>query len=461
MEISTQTYTNGGSKEKKPMPDWIFVLWAGGTALLSYSLVYALRKPFTAAEFEGLQVFGMDYKIVVSIIQLLGYVSAKLLGIKYISELRPEGRLKFIIGSAALSEISLIAFGLLPMPYNIMALYFNGLSLGCMWGVIFSFLEGRRSTDILASIMGVSMALSSGVAKSLGLYTLNVLHVSEFWMPALIGAIAFPLLCFTGWMMTRFPQPTAADIASRSIRVTLNGHQRWALFRRFMPLLIMLFAANLLLTVQRDIKEDFIVCIIDVSTVSSWAFAQIDSIATLVLLATFALLFTTYDHLKVLCILLVLSTCGMGTLAFLGANFEQVGLPTTIWLFLQSLCLDMAYLSFQTIFFERFIACFKIKGNVGFFIITIDFVGYLGTLALLLFKEFYASHIDWASFYNSMSLYIGIVCCLAFIGSLVYMIQVRKRKEGPLPEKAEEPEKKEETDKETEKENIYLTTTAI
>lgn len=461
METSTQTYTNGGSKEKKPMPDWIFVLWAGGTALLSYSLVYALRKPFTAAEFEGLQVFGMDYKIVVSIIQLLGYVSAKLLGIKYISELRPEGRLKFIIGSAALSEISLIAFGLLPMPYNIMALYFNGLSLGCMWGVIFSFLEGRRTTDILASIMGVSMALSSGVAKSLGLYTLNVLHVSEFWMPALIGAIAFPLLCFTGWMMTRFPQPTAADIASRSVRVTLNGHQRWALFRRFMPLLIMLFAANLLLTVQRDIKEDFIVCIIDVSTVSSWAFAQIDSIATLVLLAAFALLSTTYDYLKVLCILLVLSTCGMGTLAFLGANFEQVGLPTTIWLFLQSLCLDMAYLSFQTIFFERFIACFKIKGNVGFFIITIDFVGYLGTLALLLFKEFYASHIDWASFYNSMSLYIGIVCCLAFIGSLVYMIQVRKRKEGPLPEKAEEPEKKEETDKETDKENIYLTTTAI
>ena len=461
METSTQTYTNGGSKEKKPMPDWIFVLWAGGTALLSYSLVDALRKPFTAAEFEGLQVFGMDYKIVVSIIQLLGYVSAKLLGIKYISELRPEGRLKFIIGSAALSEISLIAFGLLPMPYNIMALYFNGLSLGCMWGVIFSFLEGRRTTDILASIMGVSMALSSGVAKSLGLYTLNVLHVSEFWMPALIGAIAFPLLCFTGWMMTRFPQPTAADIASRSVRVTLNGHQRWALFRRFMPLLIMLFAANLLLTVQRDIKEDFIVCIIDVSTVSSWAFAQIDSIATLVLLATFALLSTTYDHLKVLCILLVLSTCGMGTLAFLGANFEQVGLPTTIWLFLQSLCLDMAYLSFQTIFFERFIACFKIKGNVGFFIITIDFVGYFGTLALLLFKEFYASHIDWASFYNSMSLYIGIVCCLAFIGSLVYMIQVRKRKEGPLPEKAEEPEKKEETDKETDKENIYLTTTAI
>ena len=442
------------------MPDWLFVLWAGGTALLSYSLVYALRKPFTAAEFEGMQVAGMDYKIVVSVVQLLGYVTAKLMGIKYISELKPESRLKFVINSAALSEISLLVFGLFPAPYNIAALFFNGLSLGCMWGVIFSFLEGRRTTDILASIMGVSMALSSGVAKSMGLYAINSLHVSEFWMPALIGAFAFPLLCVLGWTMTKFPKPTEADIASRSVRVTLDGRQRWVLFRKFMPVLLMLFAANLLLTVQRDVKEDFIVCIIDVSTVSSWAFAQIDSIATLVLLAVFALLATTYNHLKVLCVLLVLSIAGMGTLAFVAANFERMQLPVNVWLFLQSLCLDMAYLSFQTIFFERFIACFKIRGNVGFFIITIDFVGYMGTLALLVFKEACASHVDWALFYNQMSVYIGVACCLAFVGSLVYMIHADKRfRKNPdafaLGEAAEAGEDVEKT------KNNYLMTNAI
>ena len=428
--------------------------------MLSYSLVYALRKPFTAAEFEGMQVAGMDYKIAVSVVQLLGYVTAKLMGIKYISELKPESRLKFVINSAALSEISLLVFGLFPAPYNIAALFFNGLSLGCMWGVIFSFLEGRRTTDILASIMGVSMALSSGVAKSMGLYAINSLHVSEFWMPALIGAFAFPLLCVLGWTMTKFPKPTEADIASRSVRVTLDGRQRWALFRKFMPVLLMLFAANLLLTVQRDVKEDFIVCIIDVSTVSSWAFAQIDSIATLVLLAVFALLATTYNHLKVLCVLLVLSIAGMGTLAFVAANFERMQLPVNVWLFLQSLCLDMAYLSFQTIFFERFIACFKIRGNVGFFIITIDFVGYMGTLALLVFKEACASHVDWALFYNQMSVYIGVACCLAFVGSLVYMIHADKRfRKNPdafaLGEAAEAGEDVEKT------KNNYLMTNAI
>ena len=372
----------------------------------------------------------------VSIVQLLGYVTAKFLGIKFISELRPEGRLKFIVGSAALSEASLLAFGLLPVPYNIAALFFNGLSLGCMWGVIFSFLEGRRTTDILASIMGVSMALSSGVAKSLGLYAMHDLHVSEFWMPALIGAVAFPLLCLTGWMMTRFPRPTAADIAARTERVTLNGHERRDLFMRFMPVLLMLFVANLLITVMRDIKEDFIVCIIDVSTISAWTFAHVDTIATLIMLFVFALLAMVRNHATVLTALLLLSTLGMGTLAYVGANYETLSMSTTTWLFLQSLCIDVAYLGFQTIFFERFIACFKIRGNVGFFIITIDFVGYAGTVPLLVFKEYWLTGIDWSAFYNHMNLYIGLICCLAFVGSASYIM---RRKVGKAVTAAPQP----------------------
>lgn len=119
----------------------------------------------------------------------------------------------------------------------------------------------------------------------------------------------------------------------------------------------------------------------------------------------------------------------------------------------------MAYLSFQTVFFERFIACFKIRGNVGFFIITIDFVGYLGTLVLLLFKEFYVSHVDWQSFYNHMSVWIGIACSLAFIGSFIYMIRRKNR----LQKIELQGGKKKNTDtkENIETENIYLTTTAI
>lgn len=405
---------------------WLFICWAGGLALLSYTLVYALRKPFTAAEFKGLTAWGMDYKILVSMVQLVGYVCSKMLGIRFISELRPSGRLRFIIGSAALSEASLLAFGLLPVPYNVFMLFFNGLSLGCMWGVIFSFLEGRRTTDILAAIMGVSMALSSGLAKSMGLYALHTLHISQFWMPALIGALAFPLLSLLGWLMTRLPAPTADDIRSRTKRVTLDGHQRWQIFKQFMPVLIPLFAANLMLTLQRDIKEDFIVCIIDTSTIPSWLFAKLDGIATLLLLSMFAVLSTVRSHTRVLCILLGLSTIGMALIAWLGAA-QPTHLSTAWWLFMQTFCIDIAYLSFQTQFFERFIACFRIHGNVGFFIITVDFIGYAGTLALLLYKEIGAREMNWRVFYNELSVFIGLACCAAFVCSTIWIVREKLR----------------------------------
>ena len=42
---------------QKKLSDLLFIFYAGGAALLSYSLVYALRKPFTAATFDGMELF--------------------------------------------------------------------------------------------------------------------------------------------------------------------------------------------------------------------------------------------------------------------------------------------------------------------------------------------------------------------------------------------------------------------
>lgn len=415
---------------RRRLADFLFILWAGGAALLSYSLVYALRKPYTAASFENVDVFDMDYKVVVTIAQIIGYVISKFMGIKLISELRREERLKFILTSVVMAELSLVFFGLLSAPYNIAAMFLNGLSLGCMWGVIFSFIEGRRMTDILASLLGVSMVISSGMAKSVGLYVMNNLHVNEFWMPALIGAVALPLLALLGYALNRLPEPTEEDIAMKSERATLNGKQRWELFKNFMPFLIMLFVANIAIVVLRDIKEDFLVNIIDISNYSPWLFAKIDSVVTLIILLIFALMVFVKDNLKALSILFGLITVGMLMMSVVSFGQEEFQLSPIVWLFVQSLCLYIAYLSFQTIFFDRFIACFKIHGNVGFFIVTTDFLGYTGTVLVLVLKEFCNPHIDWGVFYNQFAGYVGIFCCITFVCSFVYLHQRFRRENG-------------------------------
>ena len=298
-----------------------------------------------------------------------------------------------------------------------------------MWGVIFSFLEGRRVTDLLASLMGLSIAISSGTAKSTGLFVMDNLHISEFWMPAFIGAFAFPLLSFLGWLMTRMPQPTQADKELRTERVTLDSKARLNLFKSFMPVLIMLFFANLFITVLQDIKEDFLVKILDINAagLSSWAFARVDATVTLIILCMFGLMSMVRSNIKVLCLLLGLVTCGTAALSFMAFNYSALRLPPMMWLFLQSLSLYTVYLSFQTLFFERFIACFKIKGNVGFFIITLDFIGYTGTVVVLVFKEFFNPAVNWLDFYNLMSGYVGIACGVAFVGSAIYLVQRYRR----------------------------------
>ena len=139
-----KTITEAISKQSsnRRLADFLFILWAGGAALLSFSLVYTLRKPFTAATFDGIEAFGFDYKVLVTIIQIAGYLIAKFIGIKLISELKRENRLKFILVSIAVAELSLVAFGALPTPYNMFAMFFNGLSLGYV-GSYFQFY--RRS----------------------------------------------------------------------------------------------------------------------------------------------------------------------------------------------------------------------------------------------------------------------------------------------------------------------------
>ena len=144
--------------------------------------------------------------------------------------------------------------------------------------------------------------------------------------------------------------------------------------------------------------------IIDVSEYSPWLFAKIDSVVTLIILVVFGLMVFVKDNLKALSILFGLIIMGMIVMSVVSFGQERFQLSPVVWLFVQSLCLYIAYLTFQTIFFDRFIACFKIHGNVGFFIVTTDFLGYTGTVLVLVLKEFCNPHIDWAVFYNQFEI---------------------------------------------------------
>lgn len=163
--------------------------------------------------------------------------------------------------------------------------------------------------------------------------------------------------------------------------------------------------------------------IIDMSGHSPWLFARVDSIVTLLILTIFGLLVFVRSHIRALSILYGLIIASMLAMMVVSFGQDWLRLSVVSWLFLQSFCLYIAYLTFQTVFFDRFIACFKIRGNVGFFIVLTDFLGYTGTVVVLVLKEVVGLELDWASFYNGLAGCVGGICCVLFVASYVYLRQ--------------------------------------
>ncbi|HMN89437.1 MAG TPA: DUF5690 family protein, partial [Saprospiraceae bacterium] len=152
------------SRSSKP----VFITYAIIAAFGTYFCMYAYRKPFTVATYEGMSFVEVDYKIWLIIVQVVGYMLSKFIGIKIISEMGRRGRLIWLLGLIGIAEGALLLFALIPPPYNIICLFFNGLPLGMIWGIVFSYLEGRTFSEVLGAGLSASFIISSGAVKSVG-----------------------------------------------------------------------------------------------------------------------------------------------------------------------------------------------------------------------------------------------------------------------------------------------------
>src|SRR5687768_12109217 len=95
----------------------LFTLYASITAFCLYTCIYAFRKSYTAAIFDGLYYAGISYKVWLVTFQMVGYAMAKFFGIKYIAELKPESRTGGILMMVTIAGASWIFFAIVPSPY--------------------------------------------------------------------------------------------------------------------------------------------------------------------------------------------------------------------------------------------------------------------------------------------------------------------------------------------------------
>lgn len=374
------------------------------------------------ATFDGIEYFGVSYKVWLVVFQVAGYALSKFIGIKIISELKANSRFIGILVLSGIAAGSWLLFGLVPKPYNVIFLFTNGLPLGMIWGLIFSYLEGRTTTEALGAGLSVSFILASGFSKTVGGFVHIVWGVSETWTPFVATLLFAGPLLLSLWLLNQVPPPTKEDQELRTKREPMDAEQRRRFTLMFGPALVVLIIAYTLLTALRDFRDNFTAEIWNAlgfgASPEIFTLTEIP-IGILVLIAIGSMILVK-DNKKALFINLYMILggfvlIGLGTVMYAG---RMIG--PQLWMIVTGLGLYLGYVPFNCVLFERLIAAFRFPGTVGFVMYLADAFGYLGSVGVLLYKEFAQPNVSWVEFFMNTGIVVSVVGIGLSIAAVVY-----------------------------------------
>lgn len=407
----------------------VFIVYATLAAFFTYTSMYAVRKAFAAGTYTGASFLGVDYKIWLIIAQVIGYTISKYIGIKIVAEATHRSRPRIIIGLILFSVFSLFLFAVTPAPYGIICLLLNGLPIGMVFGLVFNYLEGRRTTEILVIGLTITQIFSSAFVKTIGRLLIVNWNIPDIWMPFVVGMIFVPVLLISVWMLEQLPDPSAEDISLKAERVSMNKQERQQFVRTFFWGLVVFIFSYVLLTAYRDFRDNFAVEIWNSLGIRENAalISYTEIPASIIILIMMIGLQSLKNNMKAFAAIHYLGI--FGAVIALGSTlmYGQGKLSPAIWITCTSIGLYLTYVPANTIFFERLFALFRYPGNASFVVIMADFFGYCGSIGVLFYKNFSTNNISYASFFYYISIIIPTILIITQLFSMGYYRVLRKR----------------------------------
>lgn len=407
-----------------------FTLLASASAFGAYTCMYAFRRPFTVGTFEGRELWGFKFKVLLVVAQMLGYALSKFTGIKFVSEAKPGTRITMIAVLHAVAWVGLLLLALLPPEFALLGMFLNGLPLGMIWGLVFSFLEGRRVTEFLGLGLSVSFIFASGWVKSAGATVMKSWQVGELWMPAVTAALFVPPLALCLWVMSQLPPPDERDIAERVKREPMDKAARRRLLRELGLPLATLVGLYLLLSVYRDLRDTFMVDVLKElgQAVKSDFFGRVETFAGLGVIVALAGLWFIRDHWRALGTYLVIILAGTTLVGASSALFRAGSVSASWWIALTGLGVYLAYVPFNSILFDRLLTATRRVGTASFLIYVADASGYAATVALYLGRLFGLKGVSWTQL--TMMLASGLAWVSPVLLALAWIGLKRQRQAG-------------------------------
>ncbi len=430
---STTTQSTGPiARWLEKAPTSLFALFAIGTAFTTYFCMYAFRKPFSAATYEGLHFLGtdIDLKTAFVISQILGYTLSKYLGIKVCSEVTRARRMAMLIGMILVAEFSLFLFAVLPMNGKFFAIFLNGVPLGMIWGLVVWYLEGRTTSELLLAGLSCSFIIASGVVKDVGRWLMSAHNVPEFWMPFATGLIFLLPYLFAVFLLNQLPNPTKEDEKARTHREPMDGKHRLGFIKHFLPSLTMLFIVYFFLTAYRDFRDNYGVEIFAELGYGEapGIFSQSETWVAFGVLIPLALLFLIRNNRLGLIGAYTIMTTGT-LLLLVGTLMLDAGMISGLtWMILVGLGSYLAYVPYGSVLFDRMIAATRVVGTAVFAIYVADALGYTGSIFIQLFRDLVHTDATRLDFFRNFTYFMSVLGLVLLLSSCVTVL-TRHRKD--------------------------------
>lgn len=419
--------------DKEKHRDTIVAIYAAVITFLTYATVYAFRKPFTVGVFDiEHDVLGIHYKDALVISQVFGYMFSKFYGIRFIAELKNIGRGRTILLLVGISWLALLLFAIIPSPWNILFLFINGFPLGIIWGIVFSYVEGRKATDFIGAALAVSFIFSSGFVKSVAKWLMIHVNVTEQWLPFVTGMVfLLPMLLFV-FLLEKIPPPSESDIKTRVTRLPMNRSERKNFFREFRTGIVLLIIVYVFLTLFRDIRDNYAADIWRElgfgAQPSVFTSTEIPITILVLVVISSMMLIKNNRHAFVITHFIIIGgflLAGISSLLFVWHL-----MPPFTWMTLVGLGLYIGYIPFNCILFDRLIATFRHAGNVGFLMYLADSFGYMASVGVILTKTIFNTHLAWTVVYSNGVIVLSVIGVMATIMALLYF----NKKYSVIPE---------------------------
>ena len=414
--------------------------------------MYAFRKPFVAGTYEGFTFLDtqIELKTALVISQIAGYGLAKFLGIKFCSEMTRQRRAAVLCLLIVAAELSLMLFAVVPQSLKLAAIFLNGLPLGMVWGLVVWYLEGRRTSELLLAGLSCSFIVSSGVVKDVGrsllagdsfrLYFLVIpnpfAQVPEFWMPCVTGLLFLLPFLLSVWMLDKLPEPTLEDREERSARDPMGAAQRTDFLRRFLPGMLLLLVTYFFVTAFRDFRDNYMVEVFDQLDypyeLNKDIITRSEMQVAFGVILSLGLLYRFRDNRHGLIGVFSVMIIGLAMLGGSTLLLQQGVLSGFWWMTLVGLGSYLAYVPFSSVLFDRLLATTRTVGTAVFAIYVADTIGYVGSIAVQVFRDVVTSDTSRLDFMCQFSYFMSVFGTVAMVLACIYF--VGKTKAAPPAE---------------------------